>query len=158
MLSSNPDLGKPGWRNDGGSCDRHEWLAGLGADELIDYTAVRFEEAVKDVDVVIDLVGAGHDNTSTRSLDVLRPGGLLVAIPSGVSPDLLDSAHARGLRATAFLVEPDGPALTRIGGLIDAGAVRVEVEEVFPLAQAARAHAYGETGRTRGKLVLRVAS
>jgi NADPH:quinone reductase-like Zn-dependent oxidoreductase len=137
------------------SAGRHDWLAGLGADELVDYTTDRFEEVVKDVDVVIDLVGDGHDDTTTRSLSVLRPGGLLVAIPSGISPDLLHAAHARGLRASAFLVEPDGPALTRIGELIDAGDVLVEVEEVFPLEQAGSAHARGETGRTRGKLVLR---
>ncbi len=140
------------------SSARHAWLAELGADELIDYTAVRFEEAVQDVDVVIDLIGDGYDDTSTRSLEVLRPGGLIVAIPSGVSPHLLEAAQARGLRSSAFLVEPDGPALTRIGVLIDAGEVRVQVDEVFPLEQAAQAHAYGETGRTRGKLVLRVAS
>jgi NADPH:quinone reductase-like Zn-dependent oxidoreductase len=139
------------------SSARHEWLAGLGADELIDYTAVRFEDAVKDIDVVIDLVGDGHDHTSTRSLTVLRPGALIVAVPSGVSPELLETARSRGLRATAFLVEPDGPALTRIAELIDAGTVKVEVEEVFPLEQVARAHARGEAGRTRGKLVLRVA-
>jgi NADPH:quinone reductase-like Zn-dependent oxidoreductase len=139
------------------SSARHDWLAGLGADEIIDYTAVRFEEAVKDVDVVVDLVGDAHDHTSTRSLSVLRPGGLIVAVPSGVSPELLETARSRGLRATAFLVEPDGPALTRIAELIDAGTVKVEVEEVFPLEQVAQAHARGEAGRTRGKLVLRVA-
>ena len=139
------------------SAGRHDWLTSLGADELVDYTTVRFEEAVKDVDVVIDLIGDGYDDTSTRSLEVLRPDGLIVAIP-GVSPDLPGAAAARGLRASAFLVEPDGPALTRIAGLIDAGEVSVEVEEIFPLARAAQAHARGETGRIRGKLVLRVAS
>ncbi|MCX4582330.1 NADP-dependent oxidoreductase [Streptomyces sp. NBC_01481] len=137
---------------------RHDWLTALGADELIDYTAVRFEEAAKDIDVVIDLVGDVHDNTSTRSLDVLRPGGLIVAIPAGVSPELLQAAESRGLRTSAFLVEPDGPALTRIAELIDAGEVSVEVEEVFPLEQATQAHTRGESGRTRGKLVLRVTS
>ncbi|GAB2736367.1 NADP-dependent oxidoreductase [Kitasatospora kifunensis] len=134
---------------------RHEWLTGLGADEVVDYTAVRFEEAVKDIDVVIDLVGDGHENTSTRSLEVLCPGGLLVAIP-GAAPELAEAARSRGVRSTTFLVEPDGPALTRIAELIDAGRIRVEVEEVFPLEQAAQAHARGESGRTRGKLVLRV--
>ncbi|NUK04407.1 NADP-dependent oxidoreductase [Streptomyces lunaelactis] len=137
---------------------RHDWLTALGADELIDYTTVRFEDTAKDIDVVIDLVGDGHDNTSTRSLDVLRPGGLIVAIPGGVSPELLQEAQSRGLRTSAFLVEPDGPALTRIAELIDAGEVSVEVEEVFPLEQAAQAHTRGENGRTRGKLVLRVTS
>ncbi|GGU80215.1 NADPH:quinone reductase [Streptomyces albospinus] len=140
------------------SSPRHEWLTALGADELVDYTTVRFEEAAKDIDVVLDLVGDAHDNTSIRSLDVLRPGGLIVAIPAGVSPELLQAAQSRGLRTSPFLVEPDGPALTRIAELIDAGEVGVEVEEVYPLEQAARAHARGESDRTRGKLVLRVAS
>jgi len=138
------------------SAGRHDWLTKLGADELIDYTAVRFEDAVRDVDVVIDLVGDEFDNTSVRSLDVLRPGGLIVAIPSGVAPELLAAAEAKGLLASAFLVEPDGPALAAIAGLIDAGDVSVEVEEVYPLDQAAEAHARGEAGRVRGKLVLRV--
>ncbi|MFD5029150.1 NADP-dependent oxidoreductase [Streptomyces sp. NPDC058220] len=139
------------------SAAKHDWLRSLGADELIDYTAVRFEDVVSDVDVVIDLVGDGHDATSTRSLRTLRPGGVLVAVPSGVSPELLDAARAQGLRASTFLVEPDGAALTRIAGLIDKGVVKVEVEEVLPLEQAAEAHRRGAAGRTRGKLVLHVA-
>ncbi|KIF79613.1 NADPH:quinone reductase [Streptomyces sp. 150FB] len=137
---------------------KHDWLRSLGADELVDYTKVRFEDVVSDVDVVIDLVGDGHDSTSTRSLKTLRPGGIIVPVPSGGSPELLDTARDQGLRATAFLVEPDGTALARIADLIDAGAVRVEVEEVLPLEKAAEAHRRGEQGRTRGKLVLHVAS
>ncbi|MEU5434435.1 NADP-dependent oxidoreductase [Streptomyces sp. NPDC020719] len=138
------------------SAARHSWLKELGADESIDYTTTRFEDAVADVDVVIDLVGDAHDSTSTRSLKVLRPGGLLVAIPAGVSPELAQAAKAAGVRVTPFLVEPDGAALATIAGLIDAGEVAVEVEETFPLEQAAAAHARGEAGRTRGKLVLTV--
>ncbi|ANP52418.1 NADPH:quinone reductase-like Zn-dependent oxidoreductase [Streptomyces griseochromogenes] len=134
---------------------RHAWLKELGADEVIDYTEVRFEDVARDIDVVIDLVGDTHDMTSLRSLQVLRPNGLLVAIPAGVSPELAAAAQARGVQVTPFLVEPDAPALTRIAELVDAGQVVVEVEEVFPLEQAARAHARGENGRTRGKLVLR---
>lgn len=138
------------------SARHHEWLRGLGVDELIDYTATRFEEAAKDIDVVIDLVGDAHDATSTRSLAVLRPGGLLVAVPAGVSTELQDAADARGIRVTPFLVEPDRTALTQIAGLIDAGEVQVEVAEVFALERAGEAHALGETGRTRGKLVLQI--
>lgn len=136
------------------SAGRHEWLARLGADELVDYHAVRFEDVVEDIDVVIDLVGG---DTSLRSLDVLRPGGIVVAIPSGVAPELGAAATSRGLRTSAFLVEPDGPALAKIAELVDAGEVRAEVEKVFPLDQVAQAHAHGESNRTRGKLVLRVA-
>jgi NADPH:quinone reductase-like Zn-dependent oxidoreductase len=137
---------------------KHAWLRELGADELIDYTTTRFEDAVRDVDVVIDLVGDEHDATSTRSLDVLRPGGLLIPVPSGASPDLLRDAEARGLRARPFLVEPDGAALSRIAQLVDDGQIAIEVEEVLPLEEAAKAHERLAEGRTKGKLVLRVAS
>ncbi len=135
---------------------RHPWLKELGADETIDYTTTRFEDAAVDIDIVIDLVGDAHDRTSTRSLKVLRPGGLLVAIPAGVSPELAQAAEAAGVRVTPFLVEPDGAALTTIAGLIDAGHVAVEVEGTFPLERAGAAHTRGEAGRTRGKLVLTV--
>ncbi|WP_369393317.1 NADP-dependent oxidoreductase [Streptomyces sp. CG1] len=137
---------------------RHAWLKELGAYETIDYTTARFEDATADIDVVIDLVGDAHDRTSTRSLKVLRPGGLLVAIPAGVSPELAQAAETAGARVTPFLVEPDGAALTTIADLIDAGHVAVEVEDTFPLEQAGAAHARGEAGRTRGKLVLTVAN
>ncbi|WP_308218116.1 NADP-dependent oxidoreductase [Streptomyces sp. RKCA744] len=135
---------------------RHEWLRRLGAAELVDYTAQRFEDVVEDVDVVIDLLGEDLDATSTRSLKVLRKGGLLVAVPGGVGPELRRAADERGVRTSGFLVEPDGAALTTIAALIDKGEVAVEVEDVFPLEEAARAHARGEDGHTRGKLVLRV--
>ncbi|MEU1080797.1 NADP-dependent oxidoreductase [Streptomyces sp. NPDC005908] len=135
---------------------RHAWLKDLGAHETIDYTTTRFEEATADVDVVVDLVGDGQDRTSTRSLKTLSPGGLLVAVPSGVSPDLAAAAEAAGVRTSGFLVEPDGHALTKIASLIDAGEVTVEVEKTFPLDQAAAAHTHGESGHTRGKLVLTV--
>ncbi|RLL65748.1 NADP-dependent oxidoreductase [Streptomyces sp. Z26] len=137
--------------------ERHAWLTELGAEQVIDHTTARFEDEAGKVDVVLDLVGDDHDRTATRSLGVLRPGGLLVAVPAGVSPELRAAADESGVRTSPFLVEPDAPALTRVAELIDAGDVRVAVEDVFPLDRAADAHTRGETGRTRGKLVLRVA-
>lgn len=137
------------------SARHHQWLQGIGADELIDYTTTPFEQAVSDIDVVIDMIGDDHD-TGLRSLEVLRPGGLLVAVPGGVSPGLADAARASDVRVSSFLVEPDGPALTAIAEIIDEGGIAVEVQDVYPLAQAAAAHRDGESGRTRGKLVLDV--
>ena len=61
------------------------------------------------------------------------------------------------MRTSPVLVEPDGAALTTVAGLVDAGAVRVEVEQVFALEDVAEAHRRGETNRTRGKLVLDLA-
>lgn len=139
------------------SAGKHAWLRELGADEVVDYTATRFEEQLSGLDVVVDLVGDETDGTSTRSLAVLRPGGLLVAVPSGVSEELAQKAATAGVRATPYLVEPDGTALTTLAGLIDAGAIKVEVAAVLPLERVAEAHRQQASGRTRGKIVLRVA-
>jgi NADPH:quinone reductase-like Zn-dependent oxidoreductase len=133
---------------------KHDWLRKLGADELVDYTTDRFEEQVSDIDVVVDLIG---DEVSIRSLDTLRPGGTIVAVPSGVSGDLREQATARGFAAIPFLVEPDGHALTQIAQLIDEDKVRVEVEQVFSFAETAAAHERLESGRTQGKLVVHIA-
>lgn len=140
-----------------GNRRNHDWLAKIGADEVVDHTTTRFEDAVDDIDVVMDLAGDSHDDTSTGSLDVLRPRRPPRHDPGRpVPPSWAAAAQARGLRATAFSVEPDGTALTRIAELIDAGEVTVEVAEVFELEDVAEAHTRGETGHTRGKLVLRV--
>lgn len=135
------------------SSRHHEWLRSIGADELIDYTTTQFESELSDIDVVVDLVGDQHD-TTIRSLSVLRPGGLLIAVPSGVSPALSAAAQARQVRVSPFLVEPDGTALRAIASIIDQGGLSVDVQHVYPLAEVADAHRAGETGRTRGKLVL----
>ncbi|OON77991.1 NADP-dependent oxidoreductase [Streptomyces tsukubensis] len=135
---------------------KHTWLRELGADELIDYRATRFEDVASAMDVVLDLVGDAED-TCTRSLGVLRPGGLLVVVPSSADPAVHGKATAAGLRSTGFLVEPDGTSLARVAGLIDSGEVRVQVDAVYPLEEASTAHARAEEGGARGKTVLAVA-
>ncbi|GLY28977.1 NADPH:quinone reductase [Kineosporia sp. NBRC 101731] len=135
----------------------HAWLKELGATTVIDYNAVRFEDEVADLDVVIDLAGEAQDRTSTRSLKTLRPGGLLVSVPGGVSPGLAEAGQQQGVRVTGILVEPDGEALRRIGTLIDDGSIHVEVEQVLPLEDAAKAHDAAQSGHTRGKIVLSLA-
>jgi NADPH:quinone reductase-like Zn-dependent oxidoreductase len=136
------------------SAGKHEWLRGLGADEVIDYHSADVAEATGDIDVVVDLIGS--ETTVAQSVAVTRRGGLVVAVPSGTSPELLARAAESGVRVASYLVEPDGHALGEIAALIESGAVRAEVEEVFPLADAAAAHRRLENGRTRGKLVLSV--
>ncbi|MBQ0851728.1 NADP-dependent oxidoreductase [Streptomyces sp. BH-SS-21] len=135
------------------SSGKHEFLRGLGADELVDYRETDFAETVRDVDVVLDTIGGDY---RSRSLRTLRPGGLLVSIlPSG-SPELAEEAAGLGVRAVELLVEADQAGMSAIAGLVAAGTLRATVAEVFPLAEAAKAHALGDTGRTVGKLVLQV--
>lgn len=131
-----------------------DWLRELGASVVVDYTSTRFEDVVGDVDVVIDLIGNVHDDTATRSLRVLKPGGLIVNVPSGSWPSMREESDAAGMRSTRFKLTADGAILARIGELIDAGDVRVNIDRTFPLEEAAAANRALEEGHTRGKIVL----
>ncbi|MDP3207832.1 MAG: NADP-dependent oxidoreductase [Rhodoglobus sp.] len=139
-----------------GSERNRDWLMELGAREAIDYTATRFEDVVHDVDVVIDLVGNLIDDTASRSLATLKPGGLIVNVPSASWPTMTADAAAAGVRATGYRVPADGATLDVISRLLESGDVRVYVDQVFELDQVAAAHAALETGHTRGKIVLKV--
>ncbi|PBC59640.1 NADPH:quinone reductase [Streptomyces sp. Tue6028] len=136
------------------SAGKHDFVRGLGADELIDYRDTDFAEAVRDVDVVLDTVGGDYVQ---RSLRTLRKGGILVTILPRGSKELPAQAEKAGVRATEMLVDADHAGMKAIAELVEAGTLRASVAETFPLADAAKAHALGDTGRTAGKLVLVVA-
>lgn len=139
-----------------GSARNAAWLRDLGASVVIDHTSTRFDEVVGSVDVVIDLIGNVHDDTGTRSLTVLRPGGLYVLVPTGSWPGYAEAAADAGVRATSFKVVPDGSTLGTIARLLDSGSIQVYIDRVFDLSDAGGAHAALEEGHTRGKIVLHV--
>ncbi|MCU7826862.1 NADP-dependent oxidoreductase [Kitasatospora sp. DSM 101779] len=131
------------------SAGKHDLVRELGADEMVDYRAVRFEDVVSDIDVVLDGLGG---ETAERSLTVLRNGGRLITLPG---PDDVPATRD-GVRAAWVLVEPDHLGLREIAALVERGALKPVVETVLPLAEAAKAHEIGEQGRTTGKIVLTV--
>ncbi|WP_280475197.1 NADP-dependent oxidoreductase [Nocardia asiatica] len=121
----------------------HEYLRGLGADEVIDYTAVGFESAARDVDIVLDLVGGEY---GSRSLRVLRANGRLI--------DTQGSDAEADPRYERFYVEPAGASLREITTMVERGFLQVTIDRVLPLSEAAQAHRLSEAGRVRGKIVL----
>ncbi|GAA4965712.1 NADP-dependent oxidoreductase [Actinoplanes utahensis] len=130
---------------------KHDLLRDLGADEVIDYTAVDVAEAIEPVDVVLDPIGGEN---GPRSLRTLRRGGVLVSINSPAEQRLAPQAEELGVRAGFLLVEPDRSGLLALADLVRAGRLRVLVEAEFPLADATKAHELSETGRATGKIVL----
>jgi len=132
------------------SAENKEFVESLGANEHIDYKTQRFEEVAKDVDFVLDTVGAEN---SERSLSLLRKGGTLIAT-SGLSDATKEKAKARGIFALQMFVQSAGEDMQHIAQLLEEGEVRSEVTKVFPFAQMADAHLQLETGRTRGKVVV----
>lgn len=136
------------------SAAKHEFVHGLGADEVIDYHAADFVKVLRDrpVDVVFDPIAGDY---SGRSLAVLKDGGVLVSILP-VDEAAMKEAERRGIPTGFTLVEPDRLALTAIVDLVEQGRLKVAIDSVFPLKDAAEAHRRSETGRALGKIVLRV--
>ncbi|GAA0367881.1 NADP-dependent oxidoreductase [Actinoallomurus spadix] len=132
---------------------KREFVEGLGADEVIDYTAVDFTEAVRDVDVVLDTIGG---DTVERSLDVLRPGGHLVTAVAESDPVLAAKYEAAGMRFSGIAVDPDPVALRGLVELVEQGRLRVHIQETFPFERVADAHRLLDGGHLQGKLVLTV--
>jgi NADPH:quinone reductase-like Zn-dependent oxidoreductase len=132
------------------SADDAGFVRALGADTVIDFEKERFEQAVGDVDAVIDLVGG---ETQTRSFQVLRRGGKLISAVSAPDPGL---AHRYGVEATFFLVKVTSERLAELAALFDGGKLRTHVGPVLPLAQAREAHLMleGMRPRQKGKIVL----
>ncbi len=132
------------------SSRNQDFLRDLGCNETIDYTTTRFEDVVRDVDVVLDTVGGDMPD---RSWSVLKKGRTLISVAKIPAQE---QAIAHGVRGLFFIVEPNRDQLTQIGNLIDAGRIRPIIETVFPLSEARRAYEQGLGGHTRSKIVLKV--
>ncbi|WP_245298376.1 NADP-dependent oxidoreductase [Sinorhizobium sp. A49] len=149
----------------------------LGADVVIDYTKGRFEEHLRDMDGVFDLIGG---ETLTKSFGVVKRGGKVVSVAGMPEPETARKDLDRGLflrtlfwlasyriRAIArkhgvsyryLFMHPDGSELAELAGLIEAKAIRPVIDRVFPLMDVADAFAYLESGRAKGKVVVEIAS
>ena len=126
------------------------YLRELGADEAIDYESVRFEDVVRDVDVVFDTQGG---ETQARSWKTLKRGGILVSIAEPPAPE---EAEKHGVRATFMVNEMKAESLNAITKLVDSGELKAVVDTVLPLSEARRAQELIQTGHTRGKIALKV--
>lgn len=134
------------------SAAKHDFVRGLGADEVVDYRTTEFTDVVRDADVVFDSTAQGD-----RSLGALRPGGTLVSILEHGDRELAARVEAAGRRFAGISVEPDYASLEAIAELVDAGRIRPHVDATFPLEEAAEAHELVAAGTARGKIVLTVA-
>ncbi|MBB5928483.1 NADP-dependent oxidoreductase [Streptomyces echinatus] len=130
---------------------KHGFLREIGVDEPVDYRSTDVTEAVRDVDVVLDTLGG---ETSVRSLRMLRPGGVVVSILPVGPADFPEEAERLGVRAVRMLVDADRAGMRAIAELAESGGLKATIAGTFPLAEAAKAHELGDTGRTTGKLVL----
>lgn len=129
----------------------YDFVKELGADDFVDYTKEKFEELVKDADVVFDTVGG---NNPLRSLQVLKEGGRLVAIAGGITDEVTQLAENRKIKAWRHLVHSNGDDMEQIAELMEAGTIKAHISKEFSFEEIAEAHRQIETGKTRGKIVV----
>jgi NADPH:quinone reductase-like Zn-dependent oxidoreductase len=133
------------------SARNHEFLRSLGADETIDYTTTRFEDKVKNLDVVVNTADA---DTNARSVGVVKQGGILVSIVGAPPADACTAAKIR----CAVTGSVNGEMLPKVVELADAGKLKISIEKRMPMSEAAKAWELNRAGHTRGKIILDVSS
>jgi NADPH:quinone reductase-like Zn-dependent oxidoreductase len=151
-----------------------DFVKSLGADQVIDYTKKRVEDAVSNVDVILDSIG---EPAFDSNMKVIRRGGRIANITINVPAHVKRHGAFFGTLtlAGAFVsmhVGPlvkknvtlqhvikrcDGIMLEQIADLVDQGFIKPVVDKVFPLAEVQEAHRYSESNHARGKIVLHVA-
>jgi len=126
----------------------------LGADHVVNYEEEDFATYEERYDVIFDVVGNRSFGACRRAL---RPAGVYVTTEPGPRNFLSRVATVPAQRkARVVLVKPSGEDLSLLKQLFEAGRLRVVLDSVYPLEEAAEAHAHGEAGHARGKIVLRV--
>ena len=127
-----------------------DYVIGLGADEVIDYTSQKFEEQLSELDAVYDTIGG---ETNKNSYKILKQGGAFVSMVD--QPDEALVAE-KDIKYTAQFTQATTERLKKIAELVDAGELTINVDKVFPLEQVADALEYLKTEHPRGKVVITV--
>lgn len=127
-----------------------DFVKDLGADEFIDYTKEKFEDVVKDVDVVLDTIGG---DTQERSFQTLKKGGILVTL---VQPPSEELAKKFGVKAEMVNAGANAEQLNEFAELAEQGKLKTHVGKVLPMSEIKQAHELSKSGKTRGKIVLKI--
>lgn len=136
------------------SAANKDFVLSLGADEFIDYRNQDFTKIVSDVDFILDIIGG--ENFS-KSLDVLRPTGTIVCLPSGLQEEAKKKAMEKGVKHTFFMiVKSDGEDMKKIAGLLEKDIVKPHISEIYDFQDIPKAHTHIETGHTVGKVVVKI--
>lgn len=135
------------------SAANREFVLSLGADEFIDYTKEKFEEKVKDADLVLDSIPGDH---VLRSLDAVRSGGRVISLLTFFEGPIAEKARVKDVFAHRLSVSSNGRDQRQIAGLLEKGALRSYISETFSFNEMGKAHEKVATGKTRGKIVVTV--
>lgn len=136
------------------SSNNRDFVMSLGADEHIDYRSQKFEEVVSDIDFVLD--GMGGD-VLKNSLKVVKDGGAIVSLPTHEIPDDVAAyAEKHNIEVSFVLVQSNGKDMDTLKGMLESGVLKPHVSKTFAFIEMADAHTQVESGRTVGKVIVKV--
>ena len=133
------------------SAANRDLVMSLGADQHIDYRSVRFEEAVSNIDFVLDTIGGENID---RSLLIMRKAGTLISIPTGLNESVTQKARALGINGYSILVHSSGSDMKALAAMLESGKLKAHISRTFPFDEMADAHKQIESGHTAGKVVV----
>jgi NADPH:quinone reductase-like Zn-dependent oxidoreductase len=136
------------------SSKNKKFVLDLGADEFIDYTKEKFEDRVTDADMILDSIN-DRDHL-LRSMHALKNGGRLISIKSYFDEELKVLAKEKQLFTERILVNSDGYDMEQIALLMEKGLLKSHISKVYSFDELPKAHIQIETGKTRGKIVVKV--
>jgi len=127
------------------------FVKGLGADEVFGYEKMDFSEHLTNIDVVMDTIGGA---VQEKAFKVLKRGGIMVSI---INKPSFEFASKYGVRCEYVSLGPSAPILNELRELIDKGKVKPVVDKVYKFEEVKQAQIYSQSGKARGKIVLKVA-
>ncbi len=136
------------------SAKNKDFVMSLGADEHIDYQAQAFEEVVSDLDFVFDMF---NGDILFNSVKVVKEGGAIVSLPTPeFSEEVQKLAKERGVNVSFHMVQSNGKDMNKLKGLLEQGILKPHVSKTFSFDEMAQAHQQLESGRTVGKVVVKL--
>lgn len=135
-----------------GSSSKKDFVMKLGADEFVDYTIEKFEDKVKDADIVFDSIS--DPEHLLKSIAAAKKGGRVVSIKANFGDEHLKAAKAKDVQTFRILVQSNGEDMKQIAKLLAEGKVRSHVSAKYKFEDLPKAHQQIETGKTMGKIVV----
>lgn len=131
---------------------KQDFVNSLGADEFVDYQQGRFEDRIADIDLVIEAVK--QDGHVFRSMQVVKPGGLLISLWSHINKEEKSEADRLNVNAFYNMVLANGQDMKFIAKLLAEEKLVPHVAATYPLEAMAEAHREVEKGHTQGKIIV----
>jgi len=136
------------------SSKNKDFVMSLGADEHIDYRAQAFQEVVSNVDFVFDMF---NGDILLNSLKVVKKGGSIVSLPTpNFSEEIQELAKESEVNVSFHMVESNGKDMNTLRALLENGKVKPHISNTFTFSEMAKAHLQLESGRTVGKVVVKL--